>query len=148
MSDMIRDLSDQEYADKAIRKIEQKHHHGCVMWGWRRVRERWRLFRRWWRLWYQRRTRGWDDSETWNLDHSIAVLLLPRLIRFKELNNGHPGQFSSMEEWNAVLDDVIYCFEFYAGGGPYDLNGEEGWDKERAAKGLKAFVEFYNDLWW
>ena len=108
---------------------------------------RWRLFWRSCRFWWQRRTRGWDDSETWNLDHSIAVLLLPRLRRFKELNNGYPSQFTDAE-WNVVLDDMIYCFQFYAGGGPYDWNGEEGWDKERAAKGLKVFVEFYNDLWW
>ena len=42
--------------------------------------------KRWWKYWYQRRTKGFDNSETWNLNDECAAWLLPRLKRFKELN--------------------------------------------------------------
>ena len=52
-----------------------------------------RFYRPYWFFW-QRITRGFNDSETWNLDYTIAKLVLPRLKRFKELTNGIPGDFS------------------------------------------------------
>jgi len=50
------------------------------------------LFRRgtWVRL-LQRLTRGWDDSDTWSLDVSVAKFLLPRLKRYRELRQGVPA---------------------------------------------------------
>ena len=36
----------------------------------------------------QRIERGFDDSELWNLDYTIASFVLPRLKRLKELNTG------------------------------------------------------------
>ena len=42
-------------------------------------------FKRSLRFWWQRGTRGWDDSETWGLDGTLARFILPRLQRFKEV---------------------------------------------------------------
>jgi len=35
----------------------------------------------------QREERGFDDTEVYNLDSTIARFILPRLKRYKELNN-------------------------------------------------------------
>ena len=35
--------------------------------------------------WFQRRIRGWDDRDTWDLDNTMAALLLPRFRRFRKL---------------------------------------------------------------
>ena len=71
---------------------------------------------------WQRKTRGFDDSETWNLDNTIANFVLPRLKRYKELNNGCPildGFDESLdenndkmhEEWNRIIDRIIFSLE-------------------------------------
>ena len=41
--------------------------------------------------WFQRRTRGWDDSDTWALDMTMAELMLPRFKRFRELHKTRCG---------------------------------------------------------
>jgi hypothetical protein len=94
---------------------------------------------------YQRTTRGCCDDETWSLDYSIAKLILPRLIRFKELNNGHPISMTR-SEWDNKLDRMIATFEF--------LGSEERWERFEQKKrdevqdGLNDFAKYYLDLWW
>lgn len=69
------------------------------------------------------------DKETWSLDYTIAQFILPRLIRYKKLNNGVPGIFFIDEEgndhimdtdnyteiaskkWNDTLDKMIWSFD-------------------------------------
>lgn len=101
-------------------------------------------FVRWWKHWWQRRTRGWDDSDTWNLDSTIAKFALPRLRRFKELTCGHPGNLTA-EEWDSILDDIIYgleaCILSTEGKGP-----EINW--KRHQRGLEFFGKWFFHLWW
>jgi hypothetical protein len=78
-------------------------------------RSHWWRFKRACRYWWQRRTRGWDDSETWNLDAEIAGFIVPRLKRFKELNNGYPNGLTP-EEWDARIDMMIAGLEDFASG--------------------------------
>jgi hypothetical protein len=54
----------------------------------------------------QRIIRGWDDSETWSLDFTVAKFMLPRLIRFKELKCGYPCNLTK-EEWDKILDEIL-----------------------------------------
>jgi hypothetical protein len=91
----------------------------------------------------QREERGWDDSETWNLDHSIATFVLPRLRRFRELDFCHPPHMSA-EAWNAAVDDMIYGMEVCAADD--DFRPEIDW--ERVRKGLSLFGENFRHLWW
>ena len=39
----------------------------------------------------QREENGFDDTETWHLDKTLALFLIPRLERFIQVNNGYPG---------------------------------------------------------
>lgn len=99
----------------------------------------WKI-KRFFKFFWQRRTRGWDDSETWNLDYTIAKFALPRLKRFKELNCGYPGDLTE-EKWDLILDDMIYALDFYQ-----DDDFCTSLD-DRAKKGLKYFGEYFESLW-
>jgi len=98
------------------------------------------------RFLYQRLTRGWDDSETWGLDHELAKHILPRLKRFKEVTNGYPNELTP-ESWDAILDEMIFAFQFYSTEKMYqwDSTPEE---YSRVQKGLELFGKYYPDLWW
>ncbi len=92
----------------------------------------------------QRATRGWDDSDTWCLDDTIIEFVLPRLKRFKQLNDGHPGMFKSMKEWNKVLSKMIRGFEI-AQKGAYSMSDKE---RSEAQEGINLFSEHFFKLWW
>jgi hypothetical protein len=111
------------------------------VWG-RRLVQSWdtRAVKHWW----QRRQRGWDDSDTWSLDHSVAKLILPRLKRFREVTIGYPGQMSE-QEWDAILLKMIAAFEFAA--------SEERWsashtEYQKHQEGINLFAEYFWHLWW
>lgn len=95
------------------------------------------------KLWWQRRTRGWDDSETWNLDTSLAKVILPRLKRFKELTVGCPVDVT-WEEWGNTLDTMIKAFEWFAA----DCNERDEDFYTEAHKGVELFAKYYGHLWW
>lgn len=62
----------------------------------------------------EKKETGMSRDETWNLKTNIAVFLVPRLKLFKEQQmtiGGHPGCFENKEEWQAVLDKMIFAFE-------------------------------------
>lgn len=99
----------------------------------------------------QLKTNGFSDTETWGLDSVIAKFVLPRLIRFKELNNGMPIDFNE-GTWDEVLDKMIFAFD-------WTLNWEEkkyenlteeqqkeNW--KRYEEGMALFGKYFRDLWW
>ena len=96
------------------------------------------------RFFWQRRTRGWDDSETFSLDHSLAKLILPRLKRFKEVTIGIPGNLKE-DEWNLILDKMIAAFEFAASDKRWVAESEE---YQKHNEGIKLFAEHFWSLWW
>ena len=96
----------------------------------------------------QRDERGFDDTETWHLDKSLTLFLIPRLKRFIELNNGFPsGQ--TEESFNEKLNFILKSFEEYY----YNENEEVSLEleKERLSNAKKAATllgEIWFDLWW
>ena len=38
----------------------------------------------------QRQENGFDDTETWHLDRTFSLFMIPRLKRYMEVNNGTP----------------------------------------------------------
>lgn len=82
---------------------------------------------------FQRETRGFDDTELWNLDVTIAKFILPRLIAFRES--------VCEEESETVWDKMIFAFDFV-------INGR--FDREGMIKvneGLDLFRKHYLGLW-
>lgn len=103
------------------------------------------------RFLYQRLTRGWDDSDTFDLDYALAKLILPRLERFKELTIGHPASMAE-EEWNNIIAEMVWGFRWLLDG--YEKSFNEGEYKSheaqrnRAEAAFKLFGEYYLGLWW
>lgn len=91
---------------------------------------------------------GFSDSETWSLYSNISMFILPRLIRFKEVNIGYPMNFTP-KQWDEILDDIIFAFE-------WTLIEDEHTDDmkmwrlnwKRADKGFKLFGKYFMHLWW
>lgn len=102
-------------------------------------------------------TRGFDNEDLWNLDHTIAVWLLPRLREFKKQTIGIPsnlcidsdGNDVDLEEastkWDSILNDIEFALESIANEWEKDIP-EEDW--ERVDKGCKLLGEYFRALWW
>lgn len=91
----------------------------------------------------QRKARGFDDTELWNLENTIAKFILPRLQRFKSVSSTYPGGMTP-EEWDAKLDKMITAFSLI-----YDDNYSIDADREaEIEEGLKLFGKYFRALWW
>lgn len=92
----------------------------------------------------QRIERGFDDSETWSLDMTIAKFILPRLIRLKELkqqNLLHPGELNDSREWSDIMDKMIFSFKWV-------VEDSETIIPVEVNEGLDLFREYFFRLWW
>lgn len=108
-------------------------------------------------LW-QRLTRGFDDSITWDLRYELARWLLPRLKRFKEIHHGYPSELTE-EAWENILKKMILALEFEANeelrhesffkwlNGPDHMTAH--WKKmyQRKQEGLFYLGKFFDHLW-
>jgi hypothetical protein len=93
---------------------------------------------------FQRLFRGWDDSDLWGLDLTCSEFMIPRLKRFKLVNDGHPSEFTE-QEWNDVLDKIINAFELVVKDDKKDLSREE---RILSEEGLLLFAKYFRYLWW
>lgn len=92
----------------------------------------------------QLKTRGFSYTETWGLDYTIALFVLPRLKCFREIEAGYPGNFKSQKEWTDVLDEMIYSFECKV---KNEVVSESD-DIERYKAGIQLFAKYFDNLWW
>jgi hypothetical protein len=107
-----------------------------------------RKFKRWIKHRWQILIRGWSDDETWNLDLSLAKLIYPRLVRFKELNNAFHPDYTE-ETWDEALDLMIESMRFHCSGDRWDYdNSMSNEDWENIKKGDELFGKHFQDLWW
>ena len=103
----------------------------------------------------QLKDKGFCDPETWNLDVAMAYFILPRLKRFKELNNGYPGEITP-EKWDEVLDKMIFAFDFILNEDDIKLGKDDfdeaikDWEKayEKYKEGMLLFGAYFRHLWW
>lgn len=82
---------------------------------------------------------GFEYDDLYNLDCSICELIAPRLKRFKELDPGCPYDMS-FEEWQGILDKMIWAFENYR-------NSDEI-DENRVNEGFDLFHKYFQNLWY
>jgi len=114
----------------------------------RRIRQLfdWHLTKRSIRFWWQRRTRGWDNSELWGLEYYIAKFTLPRLKKFKEVTCGYPSNMTE-EQWHLKLDHMIYALESTIKSN--DMGDDwQNIDWDRVHKGFKLFGKHFRSLWY
>jgi len=101
----------------------------------------------------QREERGWDDTELWSLDYTIAKFILPRLKVFKGQAGGFPANLvpegaegddrdKGMEVWEGVIQEMIDAFEIIV---QDKTNSKE--EDAVVEKGLDQFRKHYFSLW-
>lgn len=105
------------------------------------ARFQWRLYRREFKYMSQRWSRGFDDSELWNLDLTIAEFVLPRLKAFSEYNSSHPASLTE-EQWKEALNKMARAFELCV-----DDKNDHYFGEDEFIEGMKLFVEYYSHLW-
>jgi hypothetical protein len=96
----------------------------------------------------QREENGFDDTETWHLDKTLALFLIPRLERFIQVNNGFPNG-ETEESFNEKLNFILKSFQQYYYGENEEVSLEL--EKERVSNLKKAAAilgEIWFDLWW
>jgi hypothetical protein len=76
----------------------------------------------------QRIMRGFDDTELWNLDYTMAKYILPRLIEFRKVMNGYPATIETFEEYAEIVDKMIYAFDHIVNTNEYDKKLEKEFD--------------------
>ena len=94
----------------------------------------------------QREERGFDDTEIWNLDLTLAKFMIPRLKEYKKSTNGHPLDLTP-EEWDEKIDKMIVFFELIIkdmSEGQVLNSKEQGQYEE----GAGLFFDYFRHLWW
>jgi hypothetical protein len=87
-------------------------------------------------------------KDLWNLDITLAKLILPRLIAFKKEVGGNPTELT-MKEWKEIIDEMIYAMEIVADCKYFDCDvGEEfQLQRDRIQRGLNLFGKYFLHLW-
>ena len=93
----------------------------------------------------QRFENGFDDTETWHMDRTIALFIIPRLKKFIEINNGIPiGE--TVESYNEKLRFIISAFENYYATNKYYESVDDN-ERKQLAEDVKLAVEYLSELW-
>ena len=87
---------------------------------------------------------GWDPSETWNLDETIARFILPRLRHLRENTHGYPHDLTE-EMWDDIMGKMVKSFELSLL--EHGEDGYEEFDQEEMQEGLDLFAKHFRNLW-
>jgi hypothetical protein len=58
----------------------------------------------------QRKKRGFDDTEVWNLHYTMYQFMIPRLERFRDITMSFPST-ETVESYNEKLNFIIDSFK-------------------------------------
>lgn len=112
-----------------------------------------RMLKREIRYFWQRVCRGWDDSETWNLDAEISEFILPRLVRLFEITNHAPPYDIEKKrdftdaEWLDIRNKIIYALNESRINNPDSFlhDSEKG---KKVEEGLDLLNKYRYSLWY
>ena len=80
---------------------------------WYFVTSKWNKFLNFFRELSQKYRFGFPLYEVWTLKCAHSDWILPRLRKFRDTVSGYPNNFSSVEEWQAAIDKMIWSFEHH-----------------------------------
>ena len=93
----------------------------------------------------QRFENGFDDTETWHIDRTLALFIIPRLKRFIEVNNGIPTG-ETVESYNEKLNFIISAFEnYYSTNKYYESTDIE--ERKQLTDDVRKAVDHLSHLW-
>ena len=93
----------------------------------------------------QRFENGFDDTETWHMDRTIALFIIPRLKKFIQVNNGIPNG-ETIESYNQKLNFIISAFENYYATNKYYESVDDN-ERKQLTDDVKLAVEYLSKLW-
>lgn len=107
-----------------------------------------------------------DKWDTWNADHTLALIILPVLKQLKETKHGIPCSMLESRDWDTtdedmivgqanwdrVMDKMIWSFQEIANDDFFEKYPEYDLVIYRAhyakiQEGLKLFAEHFQSLW-
>jgi len=88
---------------------------------------------------------GFDDTETWHLDRTMALFIIPRLKRFMEVNNGIANG-ETKESYYEKLRFIIQAFENYYVSDKY-FNSIDIEERKKLTDDVRLAVEYLSKLW-
>ena len=102
-----------------------------------------------------KRKKNRDSAENWSYKHdypidevwvtysTLAQLIVPRLLAFKELDkHGYPPDFNDMRGWNKAIQKMADAFELMK----YVHTLSES-ENNTVEKGLRLFCKYFRNLW-
>ena len=107
---------------------------------------------------------SFTDEQLWSFDYHLAKVILPALVRFKQINmHSFPGTVTE-EEWSEILDKMIWSFNELANDEPnypfpYDDDVSKNWGTtqeerktmeeyfRRKKEGFELFGRYFTSLW-
>lgn len=106
-------------------------------------------------LW-QRKTRGFDDTEVWNLDYSISEFVYPRLKEFIRVKKEHdffqPASIDDYKDWITKLEKMLKAFELIKKDSEWlnvNPTPEESAARDKEIhEGLQLFAQYVGHLYW
>ena len=93
----------------------------------------------------QRFEQGFDDTETWHIDRTLALFIIPRLKRFIEVNNGIPNG-ETVESYNEKLNYIINAFENYYATDRYYQSTDSA-ERKQLTDDVRKAVNYLSNLW-
>lgn len=112
---------------------------------------RWHKYVKWF---FQRATRGYADTDLWNLDGYLAGWLPKALRQFARDMNGWPSYgFNTHEEWAMAVETMAKGFEAHHRNANNDYPAGSDLvvlmrqDEETFKKGAALFIEYFGALW-
>jgi hypothetical protein len=91
----------------------------------------------------QRMERGFDDSETWSLDYTVASFIIPRLERYQELAN---ERLARDKQLIREVDMLLEAMKLIVKDEGSHLWNEK--EKDIVTQGLALFPKVFTTLWW
>ena len=115
-----------------------------------------------------------EPFDTWSMDYTLAMIVLPMLNQLKETKHGapyvdpddcpkdlrpkeqdeHGTDDTHFARWDWALDEMIYAFDCKANKDEvymrFDIKTErDAMEKEqkRISNGFRLFVKYYENLW-
>jgi hypothetical protein len=103
----------------------------------------------------QREERGFDDTELWGLDCTIAKFIVPRLKAFLPYTeaaypahlkpeDSDEGEDKATESWTEIVQAMIDGFEIIAN----DQTVMDDEEKKKVQRALDLFRDYYFHLWY
>ena len=99
-----------------------------------------------------------DKYDTWGLDHTLALIILPALKQYKKVHQSSPcidGFYDEKtgnmlpevhEAWNSIVDKMIWSFEaILAEDEKEELYTVQ--ENNQIQEGLDLFGKYYRNLW-